>query len=111
MTSAGPESAASGGLVGVVAPNGDIEAGSSEYPYQLDVLEPGTLEDVALAFRSSAPFMRIGVGDVMDMRGFVPTRAGTPWSVFRVTKVEHRIWEASGRIKHRVVLHTTGVNP
>lgn len=95
----------------LVSPNADAGSGSSEYPYQLDVLEPGTLEDVAFAFRSSAPFMRIGVGDVMDMRGFVPSAAGTPWSVLRVTKVEHRIWEAGGRIKHRVLLHTTAVSP
>lgn len=80
-------------------------------PYQLDIMEPGTLEDVALAFRSSVPFMRIGVGDVIDMRGYVPAVSGKPWSVLRVTKVEHRIWEIEGSVKHRVLLHTISVEP
>jgi hypothetical protein len=80
-----------------------------EYQLKIDCFDSGAVK----IFSSSAPFMPVRVGDLIDA-----TTWGEPYSgsKFRVLNVEHSISEkpklgidASGRIVHRVLIHTERV--
>jgi hypothetical protein len=80
-----------------------------EYQLKIDCSDGGAVK----TFSSSAPFMPVRVGDLIDA-----TTWGEPdsSSKFLVLKVEHSISEKpklgidpSGRIVHRVLIHTERV--
>lgn len=80
-----------------------------EYQLKIDCSDGGSVK----IFSSSAPFMPVRVGDLLDATTWGEPDSG---SKFRVLSVEHNISEKpklgidpSGRIVHRVLLHTERV--
>ena len=75
--------------------------------YSLEVYEPGSADDVWVAFSSTTPFMPIQAGDILNP-GLWPN-SNSPMRVLRVINIEHFIWEARGDVKHKVLIFTEEV--
>jgi hypothetical protein len=80
-----------------------------EYQLKIDCSDSGAVK----IFSSSSPFMPVRVGDLIDATTWGEPDSG---SKFLVLKVEHSICEKpklgidpSGRIVHRVLIHTERV--
>lgn len=79
----------------------------SSKPYQLEVYEPGSADDVWLSLAGDAPFMSISVGDIVNPGIWESSEA--PAEVLRVVNVEHIIWEHEGVAKHKLRVFTEEV--
>jgi hypothetical protein len=86
-----------------------VEERQMEYQLEIDCPDSGSLK----VFSSTAPFMPVRVGDLLDATIWGEPASG---SKLRVLNVEHSISEKpklgidpSGRIVHRVLIHTERV--
>lgn len=75
--------------------------------YVLEIYYPDSRKDIWNTLESSAPFMAIGQGDIIDPSAWSPTQS--PIRVLKVKEVHHTISEISGQTQHKVMLFTEEV--
>lgn len=75
--------------------------------YDLEIHEPGSIDDVARSFSSPTPFMPLAEGDLIS-EGFFPNER--PGFRYRVMKVEHIFWEAGDHNVHRLSVYTEEID-
>ena len=72
--------------------------------YSLEVYDPGRTDVVLMNFESDAPFQTIQRGDLVN-----PYPSGDGTTILQVSQVEHILWEADGRPKHKLCVFTKEV--
>jgi hypothetical protein len=75
--------------------------------YMLEVYMPGSADDVWMHFTSSAPFLPINIGDLLDP-GIWPG-SQSPTKILRVVNLKHIIWETDSHINHKLLVFTEEV--
>ncbi|NIM05163.1 MAG: hypothetical protein GTN65_06005, partial [Armatimonadetes bacterium] len=75
--------------------------------YDLEIYEPGSADDLWVAFSSDRPFASINKGDIVNP-GMWPD-SKSPMKVLRVVNVEHGIWETDKGITHKLMVFTEEV--
>lgn len=74
-----------------------------EKPYSLEIYEPGSADDVAGYVESDLPFGSIQRGDLISI---MFTAAEPQEDVLAVVGIEHILWSADGRAKHKICVFT-----
>jgi hypothetical protein len=72
--------------------------------YIVEVYEPGSADRVWVYFTSSAPFLPINAGDLLNP-GLWPG-SQSPMKILRVVNLEHIIWETDSHVKHKLLVFT-----
>ena len=75
--------------------------------YRLEIYRPHTAEDAWMSFASTAPFMEIAKGDIINPGVWPGSQA--PMKGLRAVNIEHDIFEDNVKIWHRVLVFTEEV--
>jgi hypothetical protein len=94
-------------------PSRPVVTGATSAKYYIEVYEPGSAADAVLLMESSAPFLAIRPGDLVNPRAFDsrrwPACLDLVGKLLVVVRVEHAIWEVGDMMSHKLMLYTEAV--
>lgn len=75
--------------------------------YQLEIYQPGSVEDVAAYVESDKPFLTVSKGDLLNP---VDSAAeANSDGILRVVGMEHILWKSGADVRHKLCVFTENV--
>jgi hypothetical protein len=76
--------------------------------YFLDILEPGSPDQILVQLSATTPFQAIHVGDLLHTQSMLDSGETMGW--LRVSGIVHRIWDLTEHISHLTTVYTAAAS-